>query len=188
MQVDDPSRGFSFKFEGPLDMRMNPHRGQSSSALVQRISEQALANMLAENADEPRASIIAHATAGKPFTTTTALARAIRGSLSRLAKDEQDISIRRVFQALRIAINDEFSALDTLLRTLPGVLKAGSRVVMLTFHSGEDRRVKKGFQAGLAAGFYSDISQELVRPTATERHANPRSAPAKLRWAIRAST
>jgi 16S rRNA (cytosine1402-N4)-methyltransferase len=188
MQLDDPARGFSFKFEGPLDMRINPQRGQSASALVQKISEQALANILTENADEPRATIIAQAVAGKPFKTTTALARAIRDTLSRLGKDEQDISIRRVFQALRIAVNDEFAALDTLLRSLPGVLKAGGRAVLLTFHSGEDRRVKKAFQAGLASGLYSEIAQELVRPTATERHANPRSAPAKLRWAIRAST
>jgi 16S rRNA (cytosine1402-N4)-methyltransferase len=186
MQLDNPERGFSFKFEGPLDMRMNPQRGRSASDVIQKISEAALAALLAENADEPRAIMIAPALAGSRFETTTALAQAIRDALPRLAREEQEDSIRRVFQALRIAVNDEFAALAALLRALPGVLKAGGRAVLLSFHSGEDRRVKKAFAAGLTAGLYRDIAHELVRPTAAERHANPRSAPAKLRWAIRA--
>ena len=167
-------------------MRMNPQRGRSASDVIQKISEAALAAMLAENADEPHAIMIAPALAGSRFETTTALAQAIRDALPRLAREEQEDSIRRVFQALRIAVNDEFAALAALLRALPGVLKAGGRAVLLSFHSGEDRRVKKAFAAGLTAGFYRDIAHELVRPTAAERHANPRSAPAKLRWAIRA--
>jgi 16S rRNA (cytosine1402-N4)-methyltransferase len=130
--------------------------------------------------------MIAPALAGRRFDTTTALGKAIRDALPRLTKEEQENSIRRVFQALRIAVNDEFAALDALLRALPGVLKAGGRAVILSFHSGEDRRVKKAFEAGLTARRYRDIVHELVRPTASERHANPRSAPAKLRWAIRA--
>jgi len=186
MQLDDPERGFSFKFEGPLDMRMNPQRGQSASDMIQQISAEALASLLAENADEPHARVVAQALAGSRFQTTTALGRAIRDALPRVAKEEQENSLRRVFQALRIAVNDEFGALNALLRALPGVLKAGGRAVLLSFHSGEDRRVKKAFAAGLAAGLYCDIAHELVRPTAAERHANPRSAPAKLRWAIRA--
>ena len=185
MQLDDPLRGFSFKFEGPLDMRINPQRGQSASALLQKISEEALAALLVGNADEPHARMLASALAGKCFETTTSLAQAIRDALPRLAKDEQDGSIRRVFQALRIAVNDEFPALDALLRTLPAVLKPAGRAAILTFHSGEDRRVKKAFEAGFTAGIYSDIAREVVRPTANERHANPRSASAKLRWAIR---
>ena len=167
-------------------MRMNPQRGQSASALVQRISDEALASMLASNADEPHARVIAPALAGKAFETTTALALGIRAALPQLAKDEQDHSIRRVFQALWIEVNDEFSALDSLLRALSEVLKTGGRAVLVTFHSGEDRRVKKAFEAAFAAGLYCKIAHELVRPTATERRANPRSAPAKLRWAIRA--
>lgn len=186
MQLDNPERGFSFKFEGPLDMRMNPQRGQSASDMIQGISKEALAELLAENADEPHAKMIAPVLAGSRFTTTTALGEAIRHALSRLAKEDQENSLRRVFQALRIAVNDEFGALNALLRALPGVLKPGGRAVFLSFHSGEDRRVKKAFEAGLAAGLYCDIAHELVRPTAAERHANPRSAPAKLRWAIRA--
>jgi 16S rRNA (cytosine1402-N4)-methyltransferase len=114
------------------------------------------------------------------------LGEAIRDALPHVPKEEQENSMRRVFQALRIAVNDEFGALNALLRALPGVLKAGGRAVVLSFHSGEDRRVKKTFEAGLEAGLYCDIAHELVRPTAAERHANPRSAPAKLRWAIRA--
>ena len=93
--------------------------------------------------------------------------------------------MRRVFQALRIAVNDEFSALDTLLRFLPACLKPGGRVAILTFHSGEDRRVKKAFATGQADGTYAEISEEVIRPTPAEQHSNPRSAPAKLRWARR---
>jgi 16S rRNA (cytosine1402-N4)-methyltransferase len=186
MQLDNPERGFSFKFEGPLDMRMNPQRGPSAADLIQEISEEKLAALLAENADEPHARIIAAALAGSRVETTTALAQAIRDALPRHVGEEREDSIRRVFQALRITVNDEFGALAALLRALPGVLKAGGRAVILSFHSGEDRRVKKAFEAGLTAGIYRDIAQEIVRPTAAERHANPRSAPAKLRWAIRA--
>ena len=94
--------------------------------------------------------------------------------------------MRRVFQALRIAVNDEFSALDAFLRNLPACLKPGGRVAILTFHSGEDRRVKKAFAAGHQDGIYSKISEDVIRPAPAEQHSNPRSAPAKLRWAIRA--
>jgi 16S rRNA (cytosine1402-N4)-methyltransferase len=94
--------------------------------------------------------------------------------------------VRRVFQALRIAVNDEFSALETLLRNLPACLKPGGRVAILTFHSGEDRRVKKAFEAGLRDGLYADIAHEVLRPSPEERNSNSRSAPAKLRWAKRA--
>jgi 16S rRNA (cytosine1402-N4)-methyltransferase len=186
MQLDDPVRGFSVKFEGPLDMRMNPQRGQPASALLRKVSAEALATILDENADEPHTRLLATPLAGNSFTTTTALAAAIRNTLRHLQKDEQDASIRRVFQALRIVVNDEFSALESLLRAIPNVLKAGGCVAILTFHSGEDRRVKKSFQSGLSAGFYSEIAHEVLRPTAEERRANPRSAPAKLRWAVRA--
>jgi 16S rRNA (cytosine1402-N4)-methyltransferase len=187
MQLDNPERGFSFKFEGPLDMRMNPQRGRSASELIQKSSAAALAALLADNADEPHARMVAPALAGRRFETTTALGEAIRDALTRLSKEEQENSIRRVFQALRITVNDEFAALDALLRTLPDLLKAGGRAVILSFHSGEDRRVKKALAVGLTVGHYRDIARELVRPTAAERHANPRSAPAKLRWAIRAN-
>lgn len=183
MQLDDPSRGFSLKLEGPLDMRMNPQRGIPASALVEKTSVATLAKLLEENADEPRANELAAALAGRTFPTTTALAAAVRTVFPRLNREESELTLRRVFQALRIAVNDEFSALEMLLRHLPSCLNPGGRVAILTFHSGEDRRVKKSFEAGLRDGIYSDIAREVIRPTPDERHGNPRSAPAKLRWA-----
>lgn len=185
MQIDDPARGFSVKAEGPLDMRMNPERGQSAAALVERADPKTLARVLLENADEPRADEIAAALAGKHFSTTTVFANAIRSALAGVNREEMDLSVRRVFQALRIAVNDEFSALDTFLRNLPFCLNPGGRVAILTFHSGEDRRVKKSFQAGFRDGVYSKIAQEVMRPSFEERNSNPRSSSAKLRWARR---
>jgi 16S rRNA (cytosine1402-N4)-methyltransferase len=183
MQFDDPARGFSLKLDGPLDMRMNPQRGQTAAALLTKIRPDELAVLLAENADEPRAREIALALAGKEFHTTMALSKAIRTSLPSTRADEIELSVRRVFQALRIAVNDEFSALETFLRVLPGCLNRDGRVAILTFHSGEDRRVKKAFASGLREGIYSEISHEVLRASAAERHDNPRSSPAKLRWA-----
>jgi 16S rRNA (cytosine1402-N4)-methyltransferase len=186
MQIDDPARGFSVKFDGPLDMRMNPQRGQPASAFLAKIGPDAFATLLVEYADEPHATTLASALAGKTFATTKSLANAVRAVLPRLNKEDCDLSIRRVFQSLRIAVNDEFSALDTFLRNLPACLNPGGRAAILTFHSGEDRRVKKAFEAGLRDGFYSDTAHEVIRPSPAERNANPRSAPAKLRWARRA--
>ncbi|HEX7569931.1 MAG TPA: 16S rRNA (cytosine(1402)-N(4))-methyltransferase RsmH [Verrucomicrobiae bacterium] len=186
MQIDDPARGFSVKHNGPLDMRMNPQRGQPASALLQKIRPDALAALLMGNADEPQAVQLGAALAGKSFGTTHELADAIRAALPQVAKEACHLNIRRVFQALRIAVNDEFSALDTFLRNLPACLNPGGRVAILTFHSGEDRRVKKAFLDGHRDGLYSEIAGEVIRPTAEERNANPRSAPAKLRWARRA--
>jgi len=185
MQIDDPARGFSVKHEGPLDMRTNPQRGQPASVFLQKIDSDELAALLLENADEPNAGTLASALAGKLFITTSSLATAIRAALPRLKQGDSDLSVRRVFQALRIAVNDEFSALDTFLRNMPMCLNPGGRVAVLTFHSGEDRRVKKSFEAGLRHGSYSEIAPEVIRPTAAERNFNPRSASAKLRWARR---
>lgn len=183
MQLDDPVRGFSVKYNGPLDMRMNPQRGQPASALLERLRPDALQTLLTENADEPRAETLAAGLAGKHFATTTALSQAVTAALPRLPKEDCDLAIRRVFQALRIAVNDEFSALETFLRLLPYCLNAGGRVVVLSFHSGEDRRVKKSFEAACRDGLYAEISADVLRPGPEERRANPRSTPAKLRWA-----
>ena len=188
MQLDDPSRGFSVKFDGPLDMRMNPRRGFPASALLEKTSPAALARLLQENADEPQAGKLADALAGKKFITTQSLAAAIRAGLPRLNKEDGDLTVRRVFQALRIAVNDEFSALDMLLRHLPACLNPGGRVAILTFHSGEDRRVKRAFEAGFRDGHYADIARDIIRPTPGERRDNPRSSPAKLRWARKADS
>ena len=143
MQIDDPSRGFSTKHAGPLDMRMNPGRGQSASAFLRAIDAATLARLLEENADEPQSERLASALAGKSFPTTLSLGTVIRSELSRVSEEAVELSVRRVFQALRIEVNDEFSALDSLLRQLPSCLNPGGRVAILTFHSGEDRRVKK---------------------------------------------
>jgi 16S rRNA (cytosine1402-N4)-methyltransferase len=187
MQIDDPARGFSVKHEGPLDMRMNPQRGQPASVFLQKIRADAFALLLAENADEPHAAALALALAGKTFPTTRSLAVAVRAAMPHLKEDDADLSVRRVFQALRIAVNDEFSALDTFLRNLPACLNPGGRVAILTFHSGEDRRVKKSFAAGLRDGSYSEIAPVVVRPTVAERNSNPRCASTKLRWARKSS-
>ena len=185
MQIDDPARGFSVKLNGPLDMRMNPQRGQSAAAFLQKIAPAELERLLVEFSDEPNASHLAPMLAGKSFNTTLELAAAVRAVLPRLGRDDSELTVRRVFQTLRIAVNDEFSALDTFLRNLPAALNPGGRVAILTFHSGEDRRVKKAFAEGYRTGLYIDIAHEVLRPTPAEQHSNPRSAPAKLRWAKR---
>jgi 16S rRNA (cytosine1402-N4)-methyltransferase len=185
MQIDTPARGFSVKIPGPLDMRMNPNKGQPASALLLHLQADALANLLQENADEPRAAAISQRLAGKNFPLTTDLAAAIRLALPNVSDDERDKSVRRVFQALRIAVNEEFTALDTLLRALPECLNPGGRVAILTFHSGEDRRVKKAFQSALREGRYVEISEDVTRASADECRANPRATSAKLRWARR---
>lgn len=186
MQIDNPARGFSFKEEGPLDMRMNPQKGQPANVLLQKLNAEELATILSENADEPRATSLARALAQRTFATTTVFARAIRSALPpSMDDDEKQDTIRRVFQALRIAVNEEFSVLDTWLRSLPDALRPGGRVAVLTFHSGEDRRVKRAFQEGLRAGSYAEISEEVVRPSPAEVRENSRAAPAKLRWAVK---
>ncbi len=191
MQIDNPARGFSYKVPGPLDMRMNPSHGEPASRLLARLSEEALASLLTENADEPHAELIARLMKQTPVETTHALERLVRTGLNTalpaLAKTDVKMSVRRTFQALRISVNHEFSALKTLLRSLPQCLAPGGRVVVLTFHSGEDRRVKKAFQAGYRAGVYSDVADEVIRSTKEETFANRRAAAAKLRWAVRAT-
>jgi 16S rRNA (cytosine1402-N4)-methyltransferase len=182
MQLDNPERGFTYKESGPLDMRMNPSRGEPASLLLAHLSAEKLARLLDEYADEPNAERIARALKAQPIDTTRALARIVAKAAG--AADAEKAT-RRTFQALRIAVNDEFSALDTFLRNLPACLALGGRVAVLTFHSGEDRRVKKAFEAGRESGDYASIADEVIRPAASERRANPRASAAKLRWAIK---
>jgi len=192
MQIDDPSRGFSAKLDGPLDMRMNPSRGATAAAWLERASAdtEALANVLRANADEPYASEIAVALVERrgALMTTSALAEAVRQAVgSRVSAADADASIRRVFQAIRIEVNDEFGALDAFLRQAPQCLRPGGRVAVLTFHSGEDRRVKRAFDQGRRDEVYAEVSRDVVRASGAERRANPRASAAKLRWAKRAS-
>jgi 16S rRNA (cytosine1402-N4)-methyltransferase len=177
MQMDNPARGFTYKYDGPLDLRMNPQRGETAAALLARLDEPALASLLLENADETHAERIAKAILQESVSTTTQLAKLVRRA------GGNDDSVRRVFQALRIAVNDELSALEAFLQNLPFCLRAGGRVAILTFHSGEDRRVKESFRAGERSGMYNQISHEVVRAHSDEVRANPRSRSAKLRWA-----
>jgi 16S rRNA (cytosine1402-N4)-methyltransferase len=189
MQLDNPERGFSHKGVGPLDMRMNPSRGEPASALLARVTEDELAMLLDENADEPHAALVASLLKQKPLTTTHAAERAVRtgleAALPSLSKADVKVSIRRTFQALRIAVNDEFAVLDALLRSLPACLSPGGRAVVITFHSGEDRRVKKAFQSGARDGVYAAVATEVIRPSMEETRANRRASSAKLRWAVR---
>jgi 16S rRNA (cytosine1402-N4)-methyltransferase len=189
MQIDNPARGFTFKTDGPLDMRMNPQRGKSAAAFLAEVSVPDLQALLEENADESRAACLAEGLVRQAdsLTTTRALADAVRRLLpGKIPASEMDLTVRRVFQALRIAVNDEFGALDTLLRHLPLALRSGGRVAILTFHSGEDRRVKKALQDGRRAGHYRATADEIIRPSREEQRRNPRSSSAKLRWAVRA--
>lgn len=186
MQFDDPMRGFSFKTAGPLDMRMNPTRGLSAGEWLAKVSAEKLETVLHEHADEPQAMALATALAGRMFSNTLSLVEAVRHVVARLDEDAVERTVRRVFQALRIAVNEEFAALDAFLRVLPDCLKPGGRAVILTFHSGEDRRVKKAFLAGLRSGVFASISEGVITAGPEERRLNPRSCSAKLRWALRA--
>lgn len=193
MQIDNPARGFSFRSDGPLDMRMNPSRGIPAADLLTKLDQVKLARLLSDNADEPLAHELAGAILAdhkrQPLTTTGALAQSVRTTVDRLSRNPDEtagLTIRRVFQAIRIAVNDEFGALDTLLSQLPQCLKTGGRVAILTFHSGEDRRVKAAFKQGLRDGTYASVAREVVRASPIEQRANPRSSSAKLRFAVRA--
>lgn len=186
MQLDTPGRGFSLKVPGPLDMRMNPQKGRSAAEVLAGISADELEGLLRDHADEPRAALLAGVLAGRTFPLTTDLAVAVLAAVPRLPEGERTQCVRRVFQTLRIAVNDEFGALETLLRHLPGCLNPGGRVAILTFHSGEDRRVKKAFEAGHRDGVYAEIAPAVVRAGREELRNNPRASSAKLRWAVRA--
>jgi 16S rRNA (cytosine1402-N4)-methyltransferase len=192
MQIDDPSRGFTFKVDGPLDMRMDPTRGRTAFDLLSTVDETGLAGLLAENSDEPDALELARAIlqahARKPITSTRSLAAVVKESVARQSRRSaraNDGAEQRVFQALRIAVNDELGSLTALLRNLPSCLKPGGRVAILSFHSGEDRRVKSAFRNGLRDGTYSSIATEVIRASSLERRENPRSSAAKLRYAVR---
>ncbi len=196
MQIDNPERGFSFKVDGPLDLRLNATSGKSAAALLKKITELELQEILTTNADEPHAgaiakAIIAHQKNVAPIETTTQLQNIIKAVIESLPinTDEPDKvkkTCQRCFQALRIEVNEEFKVLDKFLEKLPKILKPGGKVVILSFHSGEDRRVKKSFQTLERQGVYSVVAPDCVRPTVEECATNPRAKSTKLRWAIKA--
>jgi 16S rRNA (cytosine1402-N4)-methyltransferase len=194
MQIDNPDRGFSLKVNGPLDLRLNPKSGKPVSELLKLVSQKEIEEILFENADEPFAEVIAeaiklHIEKGNDISTTIQLKEVIKGALHFLHPAERSEKIKKswrlCFQALRIYVNDEFGVLEKFLEKLPYLLAPNARVAILTFHSGEDRRVKKSFQNYFRAGIYSDIATEPVRPSLTEISSNPRARSAKLRWAVK---
>lgn len=195
MQIDNPERGFTYKAEGPLDLRMNPQKGISAAQRLRNISQEELQGMLIENADEPYAeeiarTVVTHLKAGRSIDTTTQLKNAIEEALKFLPESEWKEAVKkscqRTFQALRIDVNSEYEVLYAFLEKLPEVLAPGGRVAILTFHSGEDRLVKKSFKQLKKAGIYSDISNDVIRPSAEECAQNSRARSTKMRWAIRA--
>ncbi len=195
MQIDNPERGFSLKIEGPLDLRLNPKSGISAAGLLKNISQSELEEIFAENADEPYSDQIAEAVVSKikkgmVIETTTHLQNIIKETLKfipeNIRKDEIKKCSQRCFQALRIEVNDEFGALEKFLEKLPDALAPGGRVAILSFHSGEDRRVKKSFQNLFREGIYSSVSPDPIRPSAQEISNNSRARSAKLRWAVKA--
>ncbi len=194
MQIDNPERGFTFKFDGPLDLRLDPSSGVTAAQRLRELDEDELAAMLVENSDEPYAGRIARAVTkvfrqGGAIETTRQLAAVVESALSFLPPAERKEAVKkscqRTFQALRIDVNSEFEVLYAFLEKLPGVLKSGGRVAVLTFHSGEDRLVKKAFKQGLRDGVYQEIAEDVIRPSAEECFQNPRARSTKLRWAIR---
>lgn len=194
MQIDTPQRGFSYKKEGPLDLRLNPETGITAAQRLQKISREELQGMLWENADEPYAEEIARAVVsrrrkGKGVTTTTQLKEAVENALSFLPERERREAVKkscqRTFQALRIDINNEYEVLNQFMEKLPGILAPGGRAAILTFHSGEDRIVKKAFKQFKQNGVYSEIAQEVIRPSAEECARNTRAKSTKMRWAVK---
>lgn len=195
MQIDNPDRGFSYKTEGPLDLRLNPEKGISAAQRLRTVSQEELQGMLTENADEPYAPEIAEAVVqqikrGGEIETTTELRRVIEKALAFIPEKERKEMVKkscqRTFQALRIDVNSEFEVLYEFMEKLPGVLAEGGRAAILTFHSGEDRIVKKAFKQLQREGVYSDVAKDVIRPSAEECARNSRARSTKMRWAIKA--
>lgn len=195
MQIDNPERGFTYKAEGPLDLRMNPQKGISAAERLREVSKEELQGMLIENADEPYAEQIAgricqHLKRGGKIDTTTQLKEVIEEALVFLPLKERKEAVKkacaRTFQALRIDVNNEYEVLYAFLEKLPDVLAPGGRVAILTFHSGEDRLVKQSLKQWKKAGVYQEIASDVIRPSAEECVLNPRARSTKMRWAIKA--
>jgi 16S rRNA (cytosine1402-N4)-methyltransferase len=197
IQVDDSERGFSYRRDGPLDMRMDRSRGRTAAQLLAEIDRDELADALLQLGDEPHSERIVAAIVAarqqKPIRRTSELAEVIRQATSttdwRLHPSRGKWNLHpaaRTFQALRLLVNRELGNLHELLRVLPQCLRPGGRAAVISFHSGEDRLVKAAFREGLRRGHYTLASDEPIRAGERERDANPRSRSAKLRWVRRA--
>lgn len=210
MQIDNPERGFSYKLDGILDLRLNPEKGIAAWERLKQMSREEIIGMLEENSDEPYASRIANnlmnkRKKGMEVKTTSDLRLAIEQALGielvngRLKSSLKEVdalsesdkkelikkTCQRVFQAIRIDVNSEFEVLESFLEKLPDVMEKGGRVAILTFHSGEDRLVKRAFKDYARAGIFSQVSTDVIRPSAAECRANGRARSTKLRWAIK---
>lgn len=194
MQIDDPSRGFSYKHDTTLDLRLDPTKGISAQERLEKINLYELEGMLIENADEPNALIIAQAIINeikinKTISTTKQLREVIERALfNKYKKEDKELNkktCQRVFQAIRIDINEEYEVLYTLLEELPLLLNEGGKVAILTFHSGEDRLVKKAFKRHLNENLYKQINDDIILPSKDECFTNPRAKSTKMRWAIK---
>ena len=194
MQIDNPQRGFTFKQDGPLDLRLDPTSGVSAAERLRALRYDELVGLLQENADEPYAEQIAREVLrtykhGETIDTTRQLYGVIAKALSFLPKKAQRESVKkscqRTFQALRIDVNSEFEVLYAFLEKLPSVLKQGGRAAILTFHSGEDRLVKQAFKQGVRDGLFREAARDVIRPSAEECYRNPRARSTKMRWVIK---
>ncbi len=185
-QLADQSRGFSFSSEGPLDLRFDPLRGEPARRLINRLSAEHLTELFSRFGEERYSRRIAQAIVGRrreqPIETSAELADLIRRSVPTPFGGHRIDPATRVFQALRIAVNDELKSLEIALRRIPGCLRPGGRMVVISFHSLEDRRVKEAFMADERLNV---LTRRPVRPDENEVNDNPRSRSAKLRVAER---
>ncbi len=185
LQLSDAARGFSFQAEGPLDMRMNPMSGETAEQVVNHIDERELADVIYEFGEERRSRRIARAIVrSRPIRTTTQLVEVVAAA-ARSMKHERIHPATRTFQALRIFVNHELDDLKVLLEAAPGVLKPGGRLVVISFHSLEDRIVKDALREGAKQGWYRLLTKKPVTASAEEIDRNPRSRSAKMRAAER---
>ena len=192
LQLGEAHRGFSFQADGPLDMRMDTRSGPTAEQVVNRIDETDLANLIYEFGEERRSRRIARAIVrARPITTTAQLARVVSAAAPQMKHKGKGHSIHpatRTFQALRIHVNDELGEIQALLRNAPLLLKPGGRLVLISFHSLEDRLVKDAFKAGAKDGIYEVLTRKPVMAEEQEMMRNPRSRSAKLRAVERQGT
>jgi len=184
LQLEDASRGFSFSLPGPLDMRLDQSSGTTAEEIVNRMPERDLADLIFKLGEERHSRRIARAIVkARPYRTTTELAQVVTRAIPSRAGLYQIHAARRTFQALRLAVNQELENLAAFLAKAWGVLRPGGRLVILSFHSLEDRLVKRAFQSWRGEGRARVLTRKVVRPSEEEVRANPRSRSAKLRAA-----